>query len=170
LPSSPDQEAAAFRGGYIPVTVDLPQPVGIPVDYVPDQEMRLRLYRRLVNLHKEADLETIANEFTDRFGPLPETVQNLFYQLKVKLRAEKAGIASVNLENDQIVLRYPPLTEGSPTKDLADLGREARAGKNGYWVAYTSALENWQERLLDVLDRIFEANPGYALPDPVGVV
>jgi transcription-repair coupling factor (superfamily II helicase) len=140
------------------------------VDYVPEQEMRLRLYRRLVNLHSEADLEAIGAEFIDRFGPLPETVQNLFYQLKVKLRAEQAGIASVGLEGDQIVLRYPPLAEGIQARDLPEIGRDTRSGKNGYWLPYTTALENWQEHLLDVLDRISASNPELrSLPAPTGV-
>ena len=39
-------------------------------------------------------------------------VANLFFQMRVKLRAEAAGLASVAMEGDQIVLRYPPLPEG----------------------------------------------------------
>ncbi len=39
-------------------------------------------------------------------------VANLFFQMRVKLRAEAAGLASVAMEGEQIVLRYPPLPEG----------------------------------------------------------
>ena len=52
-------------------------------------------------------MDALAAEFTDRFGVLPEMVTNLFYQMQVKLRAERAGLVSVGMESGQIVLRYP---------------------------------------------------------------
>jgi len=45
-----ESENAIPSSGYIPVSVDLPISVGIPVDYVPDQALRLQLYRRLAHL------------------------------------------------------------------------------------------------------------------------
>ena len=92
----------------MPVNVDLPLTVGIPADYIADQDLRLRLYRRIADLRDESEIEALANEFSDRFGELPEMVQNLFYQMRVKLRAEKAGLAAIGMETGQIVLRYPP--------------------------------------------------------------
>jgi transcription-repair coupling factor (superfamily II helicase) len=113
--------------------------------------MRLRLYRRLVNIKDEAEIESMVEEFEDRFGKMPEMVVNLFYQLKVKLRAEAAGLASIAIEGEQLVLRYPPLAEGVVSRDLAYLGPDARIGKNAYWLPYASKIEDWQERLLDTL-------------------
>jgi len=53
----------------------------------------------------ESEVDAMEAEFTDRFGALPEPVANLFFQMRLKLRAEAAGLASVALEGDQIVLR-----------------------------------------------------------------
>jgi transcription-repair coupling factor (superfamily II helicase) len=159
LPQPAEEEAVAFREGYIPVNVELPIPIGIPVDYIPDQNMRLRIYRRLVNVHDEQEIELLRTEFDDRFGGAPESVQNLLYQLKVKLRGEKAGLASVTLESDQIVLRYPPLPEGVNSRDLPNLGPHIRAGKNAFWLPYAARPEDWRERLLDALVEIAEACP-----------
>ena len=113
----------------LPVNVDLPLAIGIPETYVPDTNLRLRLYRRLADLTDEAALEALAAEFTDRFGPLPEMITNLFYQMRVKLRAEQAGLVSIGMESGQIVLRYPPSPEGREAKAPArpgsrDPGRE----------------------------------------------
>ena len=145
----------------LPVNVDLPLAIGIPETYVPDTNLRLRLYRRLADLTDEAALEALAAEFTDRFGPLPEMVNNLFYQMRVKLRAEKAGLISVSMETGQIVLRYPPPPEGLESKPgqglpnghLPDLGLGVRGGKNAYWCTFGKDID-WQERLLDVLERL----------------
>jgi transcription-repair coupling factor (superfamily II helicase) len=150
----PVEAAAILTNGHMPVNVDLPLSIGIPLDYVSDQNMRLRLYRRLANLQSEAEVEALADEFVDRFGPLPEEVSNLIYQFRVKFHAEAAGLASVLLENDQIVLRYLPLPEGVPTRNLPHVGMNARAGKNAYWLPMAEIGDDWQTHLMNVLAAI----------------
>ena len=132
----------------MPVNVDLPLAVGIPANYIPDQDLRLRLYRRIADLRDETEIEALAAEFKDRFGPLPEMTENLFYQMRVKLRAEKAGLAGVNWESGQIVLRYPVSAEEKAGQRLADLGSGVRGGKSAYWCSFG---ENWKVRLLETL-------------------
>jgi transcription-repair coupling factor (superfamily II helicase) len=140
----------------MPVNVDLPLAVGIPADYIADQDLRLRLYRRIADLRDETEIEAMASEFQDRFGPLPEMVKNLFYQMRVKLRAERAGLASIGWEGGQIVLRYPVSAEGRTEKHLRDLGPGIRGGKNAYWCTF--GRENgWEGKLLDTLAFLNEA-------------
>ena len=136
-----------------PINVDLPLAAGIPSDYVPDQNLRLRLYRRLADLTDESALEALAAEFSDRFGALPEMITNLFYQMRVKMRAEKAGLVSVSMESGQILLRYPAPPEGVEAKRLPDLGSGIRGGKNAYWCMFGKDVD-WQERLLEMLERL----------------
>jgi transcription-repair coupling factor (superfamily II helicase) len=131
------------------VSVDLPLPVGLPVDYIPDQNLRLRLYRRVADLRSLTEVDAIALEFSDRFGPPPESVRNLFYQVKIKLLAEEAGLASVGGEGAQIVLHYPPLPEGMSYRSLPHLGLEARTGKNAIWLP--AANPDWPDKLLSIL-------------------
>ena len=132
----------------MPVNVDLPLAVGIPAEYIPDQDLRLRLYRRIADLRDETEIDALASEFKDRFGELPEMTANLFYQMRVKLRAEKAGLSSINWESGQIVLRYPTPTNGTEPKRLADLGAGIRGGKSAYWCSFGEA---WVGKLLEVL-------------------
>ena len=137
----------------LPVNVDLPLAIGIPETYVPDTNLRLRLYRRLADLTDKSALEALAAEFTDRFGPLPEMITNLFYQMQVKLLAEAAGLISIGMESGQIVLRYPAYPEGTESKRLPDLGPGIRGGKNAYWCLFGKDTD-WQVRLLEVLERL----------------
>ena len=67
--------------------LELPIPISIPADYVPDKNVRLRLYRLITDLTTPADIETLRDEFTDRFGSLPEPVHNLMYQLLIRIIA-----------------------------------------------------------------------------------
>ncbi len=135
----------------MPVNVDLPLAVGIPAEYIPDQDLRLRLYRRIADLRDETEIDALASEFKDRFGELPDMTANLFYQMRVKLRAEKAGLSSINWESGQIVLRYPTPTNGTEPKRLADLGAGIRGGKSAYWCSFG---EQWEGKLLEVLGRL----------------
>jgi len=152
---APDDEPLP-RGTHLPVSVDLPLAIGIPVDYIPDQNLRLKLYRRMADLETEAELDTLREEFLDRFGPLPEQVGSLFYQMRVKLRAQVCGMASVAFEGEQIVLRFPPLPEGLNERNLPSLGRGIRAGRNAYWMP-GGGKDEWKERLLEALAEIAEA-------------
>ncbi len=136
-----------------PVTVDLPLAIGIPASYIHNQDLRLRLYRRIASLREEHELEPLMTEFADRFGPLPEMFANLFYQMRIKLRADAAGLASVSTEAGQIVLKYPALTENMSQRMLSDLGSRIRGGKNAYWCNFLKD-DDWQERLMDTLDRL----------------
>ncbi len=135
----------------MPVNVDLPIAVGIPANYIPDQDLRLRLYRRIADLRDETEIDALVSEFRDRFGELPEMVENLFYQMRVKLRAEAAGLSAINWESGQVVLRYPSSLDDKDGQRLADLGPGMRGGKNAYWCSFG---DDWQQQLLDILERL----------------
>jgi transcription-repair coupling factor (superfamily II helicase) len=167
LPASASPFDALNLPLAMPVNVDLPLAIGIPAEYIPDQDLRLRLYRRIADLRDESEIDALASEFNDRFGTLPEMVQNLLYQMRIKLYAEKIGLASISMENGQIVLRYPPVPGGESTPHLRDLGPAVRGGKNAYWLAFgrdtpspalrdSEHLPDWPERLLDVLKQLIE--------------
>ncbi|HOW91457.1 MAG TPA: helicase-related protein, partial [Anaerolineaceae bacterium] len=140
--------------GYLGVSVDLPLSVGIPITYIPDQSLRLQLYRRMANISDLAELDQLEDEFKDRFGPPVEQVKDLFYQLKVKLLAGQAGLVSVSVEADQIVLRFPPLPNGISARELAPIGMQTRAGRNAYWMKFDVEEPGWRDNLLAVLNVI----------------
>ena len=148
-------EALQFEGVApgLPVSVDLPLPVSLPASYIPERQTRTRLYRRLADLHSQDELDALAEEFIDRFGPLPEEALNLFYQIKVKLLAEKAGLASVSGEGGQIILRFLPLPEGEEARELPELGDDIRTGKNALWIPVAES-NGWQDKLLSVLHEL----------------
>jgi len=88
-----------------PPTIDLPLPAYIPEDYVDDLNTRLSLYQKLVKVDRLEQIETLAQEFSDRFGTPPREVENLLYGVKIKVLGAKASIESITMEEGQIVLR-----------------------------------------------------------------
>jgi len=135
------------------VTVDLPLPTSIPAGYVPDKSLRLRLYRRLADLRDEAGLEAVSAEFAERFGPLPAPLENLIYQLRVKIKALRAGVASVGSESGQIVFTLPPLAERE-NYALGELGPGVRVSRNKIWLPRATNEGDWREQVLRVLEQL----------------
>ena len=88
-----------------PPNIDLPLAAYIPEGYVADLSTRLSLYQRLADIESVDEMEGMADEFSDRFGMLPEEVKNLLYAVRVKAMAARAGIESVASEHGQITLR-----------------------------------------------------------------
>lgn len=68
----------------------------IPEAYVTDLNVRLGLYRRLADGSMQEDIESIAAEIVDRFGPLPQEVENLLQTVSIKHLCRTAGIAKLD--------------------------------------------------------------------------
>ena len=149
--AAPSETALRLPTAQLPlVNIELPLPVSIPSEYVPDTSVRLGLYRRIADLHELSEIDALVEEFNDRFGPPPAMVHNLLYQLKVKLLAEKAGLATITAEAGQIVMRYP---DNELPAHLPDLGLSVRVGKVALWLPYTH-LADWPDRLVAALEAL----------------
>ncbi len=138
----------------LPVTIELPLPSVIPSDYIPERELRLQLYRRMAEVRSHEGIETLAEELKDRFGPLPIEVENLLYQLRVRLHAVAAGVESISMENGQLLLHLP--REKVDLKSL-NLGEDIRLSKRGLWLA-RSGNQEWTSRLVEVLISLASSN------------
>ncbi|MFC2010918.1 transcription-repair coupling factor [Chloroflexota bacterium] len=137
-----------------PPTIDLPLPAYIPDEYVTDLLTRLSLYQKMVTLEGNEQIETLAQEFNDRFGTLPPEVKNLLYAISIKILATKAGIESIASEHGEIILRLfegmrfdrqklePVLRDGVKFHPLHLRLNSKRLGSQ------------WQEVLEEVLQRI----------------
>jgi transcription-repair coupling factor (superfamily II helicase) len=134
------------------LNIELPLPASIPADYVPDRQVRLNLYRRIVNLRASLEIEALIEELNDRFGTPPETVFNLLFQVRIRHQAEKAGLNSISGEANQIAIRYP---DGKVPEVLPNLGQFARIGKTAVWFSYQQT-PSWQQELVKILDVLVE--------------
>jgi transcription-repair coupling factor (superfamily II helicase) len=135
------------------INVELPIPARLPENYIPDQSTRLGLYRRMTDLKNLSELDALGEELLERFGPLPDNVVELFFQLKVKLLAERASLVSISPENNQLALRY---SEGGLPDNLSDLGDHARRGKTAIWLPMNG---DWKDNLLLLLEKLQTQSP-----------
>ena len=140
------------------VLIDLPLATYIPTDYAPDAQLRLRLYRRMATLDTLAEIDEMAVELADRFGPIPDPVHNLLYQLRVKALAQMAAVNAVVTEAGQIRIRIDEL-QGIDRYHLQRyLGDGVRVSKSAIWLRKDRGTHEWQVELVQVLEklRLFE--------------
>jgi transcription-repair coupling factor (superfamily II helicase) len=89
-------------------SIDLPLEAYLPEDYVPDEALRLRLYRRMGEITTVVQAEEMGKELEDRFGELPRAARDLMFLLRLKALAIAAGVESIAGQGDRIVVRWRP--------------------------------------------------------------
>ncbi|HPS33033.1 MAG TPA: hypothetical protein PKW57_05975, partial [Anaerolineaceae bacterium] len=158
LETEPESGLPWLDSASLTINIELPLSSEIPTSYIPDQELRLTLYRRIASLRREEDLISTEIEFADRFGEPPQGVKDLLFQMKIKIMGQNAGLESISIINNQLVLSYPPLPKGTTQRGLPEVDPSARAGKNAYWVNLAGLRnESWQEVLVRVLRKLLDS-------------
>lgn len=114
----------ALRAGKIPDRDTPLEPVSqevnlhvaalIPEDYLPDVQSRLILYKRIAGAADQTELDDLKGEIIDRFGLLPQSVQNLFQITGLKLRAQRLGILKVDMAETKGKLEFSKTTVVEP--------------------------------------------------------
>jgi transcription-repair coupling factor (superfamily II helicase) len=77
----------------------------IPDDYISNISERLRVYNELDNVENETKLQDFIGSLMDRFGPLPDAVNDLIKIVRIRWNAEKLGIEKLTIKN-QILKAY----------------------------------------------------------------
>lgn len=138
------------------VSIELPLQAYIPEEYVPSERLRLQLYRRLASVQEPGQVKELESELQDRFGPLPEPVQNLLYQLRLKALAIAAGAQAVTREEGQFVIHAESLEHMNRERLQRVLGDAARVQRRRVWVRSADQPSIWQARLAQMLEAMAE--------------
>ena len=139
------------------VQINLPVPVYVPEDYLAEEHMRLKLYRRMATLTTLEEVDLMGQELEDRFGKLPEPVLNLLYQLKLKILCHSTGVQSVGIESGQIVIKADSLEQVDRQGLQRRLNTGTRIGRRQIWIPLHPDEAIWKtevEKALVQLNRL----------------
>ncbi len=89
------------------VKIELPVDAHVPHDYAPGERLRLQAYRAIASANSEEDITAVREELTDRYGPLPEPVENLLLVAGLRMLARTTGVTDITLQGNNI--RFSPL-------------------------------------------------------------
>ena len=78
----------------------------IPDNYIANLDTRMNIYRKISNITENLELIKIVNDLKDRYGTLPESFNNLFEIIEIKILSKKNSIKKIDDCNDGYVLEF----------------------------------------------------------------
>ena len=97
--------------------------IRIPAEYVPEENQRLRMYKRLAEAETTEQREDVLRELRDRYGAPPASVQNLLAYAGLKPVCRALGLQSLERRRDQLWLKFTPQSRVDPGQIAALLKR-----------------------------------------------
>src|SRR5919201_3185464 len=97
----PDGDRAA---GEEPVRLDVNVEAYVPADYIPYEQAKIDVHRRIAAAREVAELVTLRDELEDRFGPVPEPLANLLALQQARIKLGRAGARAVSFRGDRLAV------------------------------------------------------------------
>ena len=92
----------------IDTVVEIPISANIPKGYIPREAERLSMYKRIAFITAQADVYDVQDELIDRYGDIPEEVQNLIFIALIKTEAQRAYIQRLMVREGEICISFDP--------------------------------------------------------------
>jgi len=104
-----DEAVAALAGTSAdeapePVRMDIPVDAYVPGDYVPYEAAKIEVHRRIAGAREVADLIVLREELEDRFGPVPDALDNLIKLQNARIKLGVAGARAVSFGAGRIAV------------------------------------------------------------------
>ena len=90
--------------------------IRIPAEYVPEENQRLRMYKRIAGVETERQLADVEAELRDRYGEPPVPVQQLMRYAALRLQAVNAGVMAIERKRDLVSVKFRPDAPVDPVK------------------------------------------------------
>jgi transcription-repair coupling factor (superfamily II helicase) len=102
-------EAVAQLGGEElderePVRLDVNVDAYVPADYVPYEQAKIDVHRRIAGAQEVADLALLRDELEDRFGPVPGPLENLLALQQARIKLGQAGAQAVTFRAGRLAV------------------------------------------------------------------
>ena len=133
--------------------IELPMNARIPEDYVDHLPTRLAVYQRLAKMTDADYIPEIRDELRDRFGPLPDEVENLLTLASLRALAADVGVESIVQGRDAIVLSLRTPVGGAKVPLQRALGPSVQVGNTQMQMPLRRLGDEWLSRLTRVLER-----------------
>jgi transcription-repair coupling factor (superfamily II helicase) len=87
-----------------PVRLDVNVDAYVPADYIPYEQAKIDVHRRVAGAVEVADVERLREELEDRFGPVPEALENLLALQRARIKFGQAGARTVSFHGDRLAV------------------------------------------------------------------
>jgi transcription-repair coupling factor (superfamily II helicase) len=93
-----------------PPDVVLDRAAHLPDGYIPDDDVKLDLYRRLARAGDSGEIDRLRDELRERFGPLPDEAETLLDMARLRVMGAALGLQNVLVRGDEARLTFRPGT------------------------------------------------------------
>jgi transcription-repair coupling factor (superfamily II helicase) len=80
----------------------------LPSEYIYDSVQKIEIYKKVAAASETEDIEELFDEMIDRFGEPPKAALNLLAVARLKVRARRLGIESIQRKGEEVVLKFAP--------------------------------------------------------------
>jgi transcription-repair coupling factor (superfamily II helicase) len=87
-----------------PVRLDVNVDAYVPADYIPYEQAKIDVHRRIAGALDVADLELLRAELADRFGDLPQPMSNLIDLQRARIKLGQAGATAVSFRGGRLAV------------------------------------------------------------------
>jgi transcription-repair coupling factor (superfamily II helicase) len=98
------EEAGEEGEEWEPVRLDVNVDAYVPADYIPYEQAKVEVHRRIAAAREVADLAMLREELEDRFGPVPEPLNNLILLQQARIKLGQAGARAVTFRGDRLAM------------------------------------------------------------------
>ncbi|HVN94406.1 MAG TPA: transcription-repair coupling factor, partial [Terracidiphilus sp.] len=100
----------------------------IDESYVPEENQRLRLYKKIAGAATEAAVNEVRAEMEDRYGAPPDATVYLLEAAMLRLECERIGIAQVDRKRGELQIRFMENASVDPAQLMQLVSRNAKRG------------------------------------------
>ena len=100
----------------------------IDESYVPEENQRLRLYKKIAGATTEAAIQEIRAEMEDRYGAPPDPTVFLLEAAQLRLECERMGVAQIDRKRGELQIRFTENAAVDPTHLMKLVARNAKRG------------------------------------------
>jgi transcription-repair coupling factor (superfamily II helicase) len=100
----------------------------IDESYVPEENQRLRLYKKIAGAASEAAVNEVRAEMEDRYGAPPDATVYLLEASLIRLECERIGIAQVDRKRSELHIRFMENAAIEPQTLMSLVARNAKRG------------------------------------------
>jgi transcription-repair coupling factor (superfamily II helicase) len=87
-----------------PVRLDVNVDAYVPADYIPYEQAKIDVHRRVAGAREVAELQLLRDELEDRFGPVPDSLQNLIALQQARIKLGEAGARAVSFRAGRLAV------------------------------------------------------------------
>jgi len=142
--------------------------IRIPGDYVPEENQRLQMYKRVARVETESQLGDVGAELEDRYGTPPPPVRNLLDYASLKLLCMRVGVNAIDRKRETVTFKFRQNAAVDPEQlaRFVSAQRGAQFTPDGMlkFALKATAAEDVLRALRTVLEQLASADGSAAAP------